>query len=147
MCIIIIALSHIRVASYGRQCVSVNRYLGCLFNSLFKPATNNFLKVGITHPLWGNLPVTGSVRSQKDSEVESVPLPWRHHDYVSRPLAFCYKPGPFYILARANLWILRWKIYVICHFCSSMLPVMFSRKFYICVFNAHSLIVRSDWHC
>ena len=59
--------------------ISNHRHLQCLLNYWFRPRSNKTPKLRVTGLCAENSPVTSECPAQKASNVENVPISWRHH--------------------------------------------------------------------
>ena len=64
----------------GRNGVSNNRRLGCLFNCSFKLRSKKTSKLRVTGLCEENSPVTGEFPAPRASNAENVSIWWRHHE-------------------------------------------------------------------
>ena len=66
----------------GRDCVSNHQPHDCLLNRLFRRRSKKTSKRRVTGLCAGNSPGTGEFPAQMASNVENVPIWWRHHDDI-----------------------------------------------------------------
>ena len=67
------------MTSHERHGVSNLRLVECMFTRFFLTANKKTSKLLVTDPFWGESPVTGGLSPEKVSNVESVPITWRHN--------------------------------------------------------------------